>query len=76
MRFSRLLSFVFGLVMVLVTALGGPRALAAVAAAHIVAWLILQLARQRLGGVTGDILGLTVELSELVVLLVYAARLA
>ena len=62
--------------MVLVTALGGPRALAAVAAAHIVAWLILQLARQRLGGVTGDILGLTVELSELVILLVYAVRLA
>jgi len=42
--------------------------------AHAVACLILQAARRRLGGVTGDILGLTVELSELVVLLVYAAR--
>jgi adenosylcobinamide-GDP ribazoletransferase len=61
-------------VLVLVTALGGLRALVAVAAAHLVAWLILQLARKRLGGVTGDILGLTVELSELIVLLVYAAR--
>jgi adenosylcobinamide-GDP ribazoletransferase len=63
-------------IMAVVAALGGLRALVAVAAAHVVAWLILQLARNRLGGVTGDILGLTVEISELVVLLVYAARLA
>ena len=63
-----------GAVMVVVTALGGLRALLAVAAAHGVAWLVLQVARRRLGGVTGDILGLTIELSELTVLLVYAAR--
>jgi len=65
-----------GALLVLVTALGGWQALAAVAAAHVVAWLIWQVARRRLGGVTGDILGLTVELSELAVLLVYAARLS
>jgi len=59
-----------------VTLWGGPRAIIAVLSAHAVAWLILQAARRRLGGVTGDILGLTVELSELVVLLVYAARRA
>ena len=57
-----------------VALLGGPRAVLAVLAAHGMAWLILQAARRRLGGVTGDILGLTVELSELAVLLVYAAR--
>ncbi len=56
-----------------VALLGGVRALAALAAAHGVAWLILQMARRRLGGVTGDILGLTVELAELAALLVYAA---
>ena len=61
-------------VLVIAAALGGPRALVAVLAAHGVAWLILQAARRRLGGITGDILGLTVELSELAVLLVYAAR--
>ena len=63
-------------VLAIVTVLGGWRALLAVAVAHLVAWLILQVARRRLGGVTGDILGLTVELAELAVLLVYAARLA
>jgi cobalamin synthase len=41
-----------------------------------VAWLILLVARRRLGGVTGDVLGLAVELSELAVLLTYAVRLA
>lgn len=61
-------------VMAVVTLLGGWRALAAVAVAHGVAWLILQVARRRLGGVTGDILGLTVEMSELAVMLAYAAR--
>ena len=61
-------------VLVLVTVLGGAPALAAVVAAHGVAGLIWLVARRRLGGVTGDILGLTVELSELAVLLVYAAR--
>ncbi len=67
---------VAGAVMAAVTALGGLRALVAVAAAHLVAWLILQVARRRLGGVTGDILGLTVELAELAALLVYAAGAA
>ena len=63
-----------GAVMVVVALLGGPRAIVAVVLAHVVAWLIWQAARRRLGGVTGDILGLTVELAELTVLLVYAAR--
>ncbi len=62
--------------LVLVAALGRAQALLAVGVAHAVAWLILQVARRRLGGVTGDILGLTVEMTELAVLLVYAARLA
>lgn len=53
---------------------GGLRALLAAAAAHLAAWGIVRLARARLGGVTGDVLGLTVELSEAVVLLVFAAQ--
>jgi adenosylcobinamide-GDP ribazoletransferase len=43
------------------------------AAAHLVAWLIFRIAAARVGGLTGDVFGLTVELSELTVLLVYAA---
>lgn len=38
------------------------------------AWGALRLARARLGGVTGDVYGLVVELCELMVLLVFAAR--
>lgn len=37
-------------------------------------WGVLRLARVRLGGVTGDVYGLAVELCELMVLLVFAAR--
>ena len=55
--------------------LGGWRALIAAAFAHLVAFGLSRLARARLGGVTGDVLGLTVELSELAILLLYAASL-
>jgi adenosylcobinamide-GDP ribazoletransferase len=63
-----------GVVVLIVALLGGPWAWLAVAAAHVAAWLVVRLARSRLGGVTGDVLGLTVELAELAVLLVYAIR--
>ncbi len=63
-----------GLVVLVITLLGGWWAWVAVAAAHVTAWLLIRLARSRLGGVTGDVLGLTLELSELAVLLAYAVR--
>jgi adenosylcobinamide-GDP ribazoletransferase len=53
--------------------LGGWRALTAAALAHLVAFVIIRFSRARLGGVTGDVLGLTVELAELTVLLTFAA---
>lgn len=53
--------------------LAEPRVLIALTLAHAVAWLIARRARARLGGVTGDVFGLTVELSELAVLLAFAA---
>ena len=43
----------------------------ALALAHLVAAAIVAFARARLGGVTGDIFGLTVELTELTLLLVF-----
>jgi adenosylcobinamide-GDP ribazoletransferase len=49
--------------------------LVSIALAHLTAFGVAALARARLGGVTGDVFGLTVELSELVVLLTFAARL-
>lgn len=53
--------------------LGGLRAITAAVLAFIAAWGVIHLARSRLGGLTGDVLGLMIELSELAVLLVYAA---
>jgi adenosylcobinamide-GDP ribazoletransferase len=53
--------------------LGGLRAGLAVGLAWVIALAILRLARARLGGVTGDVFGLVVELAELTVLLTYAA---
>lgn len=50
------------------------RSLAAVAAAHVVALGAIAVARHRLGGVTGDVFGLVVELGELAILLAFAAR--
>jgi len=47
----------------------------AILAAHIAAFAAIAFARTRLGGVTGDVYGLVVELSELAVLLVYAAAI-
>ena len=55
------------------TLFAGPRALAAVLLAAVVTLLILRLARAHLNGVTGDVYGLTVELTELTFLLTYAA---
>ncbi len=56
-----------------VCALNGMRGLAALAAALIVARLLLSAARKRLGGVTGDVFGCLVELTECAVLVVCCA---
>jgi adenosylcobinamide-GDP ribazoletransferase len=53
---------------------GGLFGAGALALACLGAWLVVRLALARLGGVTGDILGLTCELVELVVLLVGVAE--
>jgi adenosylcobinamide-GDP ribazoletransferase len=50
------------------------RGMAAAAVAAAVTAGVLRLAQARLGGVTGDVYGLVVELSELAVLLVFAAH--
>jgi len=57
----------------LLAVLCGWRGLLAVLAALLVVFIVIRAARARLGGVTGDVLGLTVELTELAVLLVFAA---
>ncbi len=64
------------LTVLVVALLGGPRAILAVLAARLVAALIFRAARARLGGLTGDVFGLTVELTELTVLLCYPLLLS
>lgn len=61
--------------LVIVGLLAGWTMLAALAAAHLVALGIFALARAALGGLTGDVLGLTIELGELAVLITFAAML-
>jgi adenosylcobinamide-GDP ribazoletransferase len=67
--------FLAGIPPLALTILGGWRAAGAVLLAHLAAWGVFRLARARLGGLTGDVYGLTVELAELCVLLVFAIRL-
>jgi adenosylcobinamide-GDP ribazoletransferase len=55
--------------------LSGPRGLLAAALAALVAAGIVRLAHQRLGGLTGDVLGLVVEFTELTVLIAFAFRI-
>ena len=50
-------------------------ALAAIAIAHVLAWGIFTIVKKRLGGVTGDIYGMLVELSELVILLIFCIKI-
>lgn len=58
----------------LLIAFFSPRLLVAATIAHLVTIAIIIFARSRLGGVTGDVLGLTVEISELIVLLAFATN--
>ena len=59
----------------LLVVLAGPRAVVAALLAHLVAVAVIRTAQARLGGLTGDVLGLVVELAELTVLLTYAVVL-
>jgi adenosylcobinamide-GDP ribazoletransferase len=51
----------------------GLRGMLAALAALLVAFAVLGLARRRLGGVTGDVMGMVIELAELAVLLGFVA---
>jgi adenosylcobinamide-GDP ribazoletransferase len=64
-----------GLLALLLALPGGWAGLVSLAAAGLVAWLFNRFAVHRLGGVTGDVMGATVELTEMVILLTAAASL-
>ncbi len=55
---------------------GAPRSIYAALAAALATFGIVYLARSRLGGVTGDVFGLTIEVVEVVVLLVFCINTA
>ncbi len=56
-------------------ALNGWRGLLAAVLAHLAAFFLWNLAKQRLGGVTGDVFGLVVEAGELCALLAFCLKL-
>jgi adenosylcobinamide-GDP ribazoletransferase len=55
---------------------GAPRSIFAALAAALVTFGIVRLSRSRLGGVTGDVFGMTIEVVEVVVLLVFCINTA
>jgi adenosylcobinamide-GDP ribazoletransferase len=61
--------------LILLGIVAGWTMLAAVVLAHLAALGVFALARATLGGLTGDVFGLTIELGELAVLIVFAAVL-
>ncbi len=67
--------FLGGLLPLALAILAGWQGLLAVGLALLVVFGAVRLARSRLGGLTGDVLGLIVELSELAVLLAFAVRI-
>jgi adenosylcobinamide-GDP ribazoletransferase len=68
-------TFLFAaLIPLILVALGGWRGLAAAFLAHLITLAVILFARSRLNGMTGDVLGLTIELGEAAVLLVFAIR--
>jgi adenosylcobinamide-GDP ribazoletransferase len=68
---SLLLSSILPLTMAV---LSGLRGFLAVFLAALVTLVVVKLAMRRLGGLTGDVLGLVVELSELTILLVFSIK--
>ncbi len=62
-----------GLLALVLAVPGGWSGLAGLAAAVLTAWAFNQFAVRRLGGVTGDVMGATVELVELVILVAACA---
>jgi adenosylcobinamide-GDP ribazoletransferase len=63
-----------GLLPIVLLLFAGGRGLVAAVLATLAMLALVRLARERLGGVTGDVYGLVVEASEVVMLLVFAAR--
>jgi adenosylcobinamide-GDP ribazoletransferase len=55
--------------MLAITTLSGWKGILIILLTHCVAWLIFRFSTRRLGGLTGDVFGLTVEISEIIVLL-------
>ena len=62
------------LVVGVLTGLAGWRGLLVVLAVHAITWFLLHFAKARLGGVSGDVLGMILELAELVTLLGFCIR--
>jgi adenosylcobinamide-GDP ribazoletransferase len=72
----RMSSFAWAAILpVVLVILGGWRGLIAAGLAHLAALGIFRLVRSRLGGVTGDVYGLIVEVTELVVLLTFVVQI-
>ena len=64
-----------GILPLILFGINGLTSLAAIIIAGGAVWIITRIARMQLGGVNGDVLGASIEISEIIILLVYAVRL-
>jgi adenosylcobinamide-GDP ribazoletransferase len=63
-----------GILPLFMIVLGGVQAVIATFGAFVAVGIVIVIARSKLGGVTGDVLGLSVEISENVILFMYTLR--
>jgi adenosylcobinamide-GDP ribazoletransferase len=66
---------IVGITTLILSLWGGFRAFLALALTLVVTWSVIRLACKRLNGITGDVLGLIIELTELAILLFYTSDL-
>lgn len=66
--------FVAGVLPITFAALAGIRGLVSIVMVCLVGWIVFWVVRRRLNGMTGDVFGMLIELSEVIVLLVFAVQ--
>ncbi len=63
-----------GIIPLIMVLLGGIQAVVALLIAFIAIQIIIRIANRKIGGVTGDVMGMSIEISEIAVLAVYSVR--
>ena len=63
-----------GILPLVLACLAGFRGITAILFVHLAGWAVFRFSKKRLGGLTGDVYGMLIEFSEIIVLLVFSAQ--